>query len=75
MCNYLPDEVALHGINIDQLSITRKNRFNAKECLKRIENQYHTDMKVPMLIGTNFEEFDIDFIAAVRRKNYLIGEL
>ena len=29
-------------------------------------------MKVPTLTGANFEEFDLDFTAAVRRKNYLI---
>ena len=30
-------------------------------------------MKVPTLTGINFEEFDLDYTAAVRRQNYLIG--
>ena len=30
-------------------------------------------MKVTTLIGTNFEEFDLDFTDAVRRQNALIG--
>ena len=33
LCNYLPNELALRGINTDQLSIMRKNRANAKEYL------------------------------------------
>ena len=40
--------------------------------MKRIENQYHPDMKVPTLTGTNFEGFDLDFTVSVRRKNSLI---
>ena len=30
-------------------------------------------MKLPTLTGTNFEEFDIGFTAAVRRQNAIIG--
>ena len=30
LCNALPDEVDLHGINADQLIIMRKNRSDAK---------------------------------------------
>ena len=47
--------VVLRDINAYQLSIMRKNRDDAKEYLKRRENQYHPDMKVPMITGTNFE--------------------
>ena len=36
------------------------------------ESQSHPDMKVPMLTGTNAEEFDLAFTAAVRRQNALI---
>ena len=32
-------------------------------------------MKVPRLTGNNFEEFDIDFTAVVRRHNTIIGIL
>ena len=32
-------------------------------------------MKVPMLTGTDFEEFGLAFSAAVRRQNALIGIL
>ena len=51
----------------------RKKRTYTKEYLKRRDNQSHHDIKVPMLTGTNFEESDIDFTAAVRRHNALIG--
>ena len=47
----------------------RKNRDDAKEYIKRIESQSHSDMKVPTLTGTNIEEFDLDFTSVVRRHN------
>ena len=50
-----PDEVALCGINSDQLSITRNNMADEKEYLKRRDNQSNPDMKVPMLIDTNYK--------------------
>ena len=40
--------------------------------LRRRENQSCYDMKVPMITGTNFEDFDLAFAAAVRRHNSLI---
>ena len=73
LCNYVPNELDLRGINADQLSIMRKNRADAKEYLNMRESQSHPDMKVPMLTGTNVEEFDLSFTAAVRRQNALIG--
>ena len=73
MCNTLPDEVYICGINEYQLSIMRKNMDNSNEYLNRKENQYHTDMKIPTLMGTNFEEFGLVFKATVRRQNSLIG--
>ena len=51
----------------------RKNRDDTKEYLKIRENQSHPDMKVLTLTGTNFEEFDLAFTAAVRRQNDLVG--
>ena len=69
----MPDELALRDINANQLSIIRKNRYYEKYYLKRRENQSHHDMKVPTLTGTNFEEINLDFTAAVRRKNNPIG--
>ena len=50
----------------------RKNRSDAKEYLKRIENQSHTDMKVPTLTGTSFEELDLDFTSTLRIQNHVI---
>ena len=35
LCNSLPDELSLCGINIDHISIMRNNRADAKEYLKR----------------------------------------
>ena len=67
LCNAFPDELSIHGINADQISIMRKNRDNVKEYLKRRESQFHPDMKVPTLIGTNFEEFYLSFTAAIIR--------
>ena len=55
LCNSLHEEVALCGINTDELSIMRNNRADAKKYLKRRENQSRPDMKVPTLTGTNFE--------------------
>ena len=49
------------------------NRYDAKEYLKRIESQYHPDMKLPTLTGTNFEEFDLYCTAAVSILNASIG--
>ena len=49
-----------------------KNRSDEKEYLKRRENQYHPDTKVPTLTCTNFEEFNLAFTAAVRRQNDII---
>ena len=72
LCNYLPDELDLRGINADQISIVMNNRNEAREYLKRRERQSHPDMKVPMLTGANFKEFDLAFIVTVRRKNALI---
>ena len=72
MCNALPAEVALRGINKYQLSIMRKNRYYTREYLKRRDNQSHTDMKVPTLTGIIFEEFDLSFTAADRIQNNLI---
>ena len=72
MCNDLPAEVALRGINKYQLSIMRNNRYYTKEYLKRRDNQSHTDMKVPTLTGINFEEFDLSFTAADSIQNTLI---
>ena len=66
--NDLPNELALCGINEDQLSIMRNNMADAKQ---RWEIQSHTDMKAPMIIGTRFEEFDLAFTAAVRTHNAL----
>ena len=73
LCNSLPNELALRVINADQLSIMRKNRADAKEYLNMRESQSHPDLKVPMLTGTNVEEFDLAFTASVRRQNALIG--
>ena len=69
----MPDYLALRGINAYQLSIMRNNRADAKEYLKRRESQSHLDMKVLTLTGTNFEEFDLDFTATVRRLNASVG--
>ena len=66
------DEIALCGINSDQLSITRNNMADGKEYLKRRDNQSHPDMKVHTLIDTNYKESDLAFTAAVRRYNSLI---
>ena len=71
LCNDFPDEIDLHGISTDQLSIMRKNRDYTREYLKRRDNQSHPDMKVPTLTGINFEEFDLSFTAADRIKNTL----
>ena len=71
--NALPDEIYLHGINADHISITRENRAYTKEYLKKRENQYNPDMKAPTLTGTTLKEFDLDFTAAVRRQNAIIG--
>ena len=71
--NDLPDKTYLHGINADHISITRENRAYTKEYLKKRENQYNPDIKAPTLTGTNLEEFDLAFTAAVRRQNAIIG--
>ena len=67
MCNALINELYPCCINKDQFSIMRKNRADEKDYLKRQEIQSHPDMKLPTLIGTNFEEFDLAFTDAVRR--------
>ena len=72
MCNYFPGELTFRGINVDQLSIVGNNRSDAKEYLKRGQIQYHPDMKLPTLIGTNFEESHLDFTSLFRRQNALI---
>ena len=68
----MPDEVSICGINTYHISIMSKNRSDEKEYLKRRENQYHPDTKVPTLTCTNFEEFNLAFTAAVRRQNDII---
>ena len=50
----------------------RKGRSDAREYITRRENESHTDMKLSILTGTNFEEFDLSFTASVSRKNDLI---
>ena len=73
MLDSLLDKLAIRGINAYQLNITRKNRAYEKEYLKSRQNQSHPDTKVHMLTCTNIEEFYLDFTAAARRQNNLIG--
>ena len=71
--NYLPNEVDLHGINTDQLSIMSKDKADTEEYLKSRDSQSNLDVKVTTLTGTNIEEFDLAFTSAFRRHNSIIG--
>ena len=69
----MPDELALYGINAYHLSILRNNRADEKEYLNRRENQSHPDMKVPILTGSNFGEFNLVFDLVHTKKSPLLS--
>ena len=73
ICNALPDDAILGGLNAAQMTILRQQRSTAKMRENAASETNLPDMSVPKLTHNNYDEFHTAFSALVDRQKSVHG--